>query len=210
MMNSIYIFGASGHAKVVVDIVISNEKTVVALVDDSPISNVLMDIPIINTSLFEFNCEMCFIIAVGNNRVRKNIVAKNNFKYDNAIHKTASISNFVKLGIGNVIMPNAVINVDATIGNHCIINSNSVVEHDCVLADYVHISPSAALAGNVYVGEGAQIGIGACIKQGIKIGKWSIIGAGCVIIHNVPDYAVMVGNPGRLINYNAHDGETNL
>lgn len=209
-MDSIYIFGSSGHAKVIIDIVISNNKTVAALVDDNPLSAELMNIPIISTSLFEFTCDMYFLIAVGNNRFRKNIVTKNNFKYDNAIHKTASISNFVKLGIGNVVMPSSVINADATIGNHCIINSNSVVEHDCFLEDFVHISPSAALAGNVFVGEGAQVGIGACVKQGIKIGRWSTIGAGSVIINDVPDYAVVVGNPGRLIKYNSNADETNL
>jgi acetyltransferase EpsM len=68
--------------------------------------------------------------------------------------------------------------------------------------DFVHISPNAALAGNVKVGEGTQIGIGACVMQNIRIGKWAIIGAGAVIIRDVPDYAVVVGNPGRVIKRN--------
>jgi acetyltransferase EpsM len=60
----------------------------------------------------------------------------------------------------------------------------------------------ASLAGNVLVGEGTQIGINATIRQGIKIGKWATIGAGAVIIKDVPDYAVVVGNPGKIIRYN--------
>jgi acetyltransferase EpsM len=59
----------------------------------------------------------------------------------------------------------------------------------------------AALAGNVTVGEGTQIGINATVKQGITIGKWAIIGAGAVIVKDVPDFAVVVGNPGRIIKY---------
>jgi acetyltransferase EpsM len=71
-----------------------------------------------------------------------------------------------------------------------------------VVADFVHISPNAALAGNVKVGEGTQVGIGACVMQNITIGKWATIGAGAVIIRDVPDYAVVVGNPGRIVRMN--------
>jgi len=52
------------------------------------------------------------------------------------------------------------------------------------------------------VGEGTHIGIGATVIQGIKIGKWATIGAGAVVIRDVPDYAVVVGNPARIIRHN--------
>lgn len=68
-----------------------------------------------------------------------------------------------------------------------------------VISDYVHISPNVSLAGNVEVGEGTHIGIGASIIQGIKIVKWCTIGAGAVIIKDVPDCATVVGNPGKII-----------
>ena len=58
------------------------------------------------------------------------------------------------------------------------------------------------MAGNVAVGEGTQIGIGAAVIQGVTIGKWATIGAGAVIIEDVPDFAVVVGNPGRVIKMN--------
>lgn len=197
-----YIFGASGHAKVVIDILLENKISIKAIVDDTPKADMLLSIPVIPTAKFEPIEGICFIIAIGNNAIRKKIVAKNTFTFFNVIHNNATISKFADLGIGIVVMPNSVINADATIGNHCIINSNAVVEHDCVLEDYVHISPSAALAGNVFVGEGTQVGIGACVIQGVKIGKWATIGAGAVIIDDVPDYAVVVGNPGKVIKYN--------
>jgi acetyltransferase EpsM len=56
----------------------------------------------------------------------------------------------------------------------------------------------------VFVGEGTQVGIGACVIQGVKIGKWATIGAGAVIINDVPDYAVVVGNPGKVIKFNSN------
>ena len=96
-------------------------------------------------------------------------------------------------------MPLAAINSQVLIGRHCIINTGAVVEHDSILEDYVHISPKAAVAGNVRIGEGSHIGIGAVVIPGITIGKWTTIGAGSVIIKDVPDYATVVGNPGRIV-----------
>jgi acetyltransferase EpsM len=54
----------------------------------------------------------------------------------------------------------------------------------------------------VKVGEGTHIGIGSSVIQGITIGKWVTIGAGAVIIRDIPDFAVVVGNPGKIIKYN--------
>lgn len=66
----------------------------------------------------------------------------------------------------------------------------------------MHISPRVALAGNVHIGEGSHIGIGATVNQQVVIGKWCTIGAGSVVINNVEDYGVVVGNPGKMIKFN--------
>lgn len=192
------LFGASGHAKVILDILILNGVKVKAVLDDNPNCNSLYGVNVLKNDSLDFNFEKA-IISVGNNTIRKKISEKYNFTYTNAIHPSAAISPLASLGTGNVVMANASINPSASIGNHCIINTGSIVEHDCVLSDFVHISPNAALAGNVFVGEGTQIGIGAAVIQGIKIGKWVKVGAGAVIIKDIPDYAVVVGNPGKII-----------
>ena len=69
------------------------------------------------------------------------------------------------------------------------------------------MAPRASLAGSVAIGEGTHIGIGASIIQGVTIGKWATIGAGAVIIRDVPDFAVVVGNPGRILKYNSKENE---
>jgi len=199
MKNKFYLFGASGHAKVILDNLFSNESKVEAIIDDNPTVETLLDLPVIHSKDFDFSAANQFIIAIGNNSIRKKIVAKSNFSYYNAIHKDATVSKFATIEEGTVVMPQAVVNAEAKIGKHCILNSRSIVEHECVLEDYVHISPNASLAGNVIVGEGAHVGIGASVIQGIKIGKWATVGAGAVIIEDVPDYAVVVGNPGKII-----------
>jgi sugar O-acyltransferase (sialic acid O-acetyltransferase NeuD family) len=202
MENNKYLFGASGHAKVVLDVLSSNNIKVLAVVDDSPKTANISNISVVNTKDFKNPEGSQFIVAVGDNIIRKKIVNKNNFYYFSAVHSDATISEFASIEEGTIVMPQVVVNSDAKIGKHCILNSRSVVEHDCVLEDYVHISPNASLAGNVFVGEGTQIGIGASVIQGIKIGKWVTVGAGAVIINDIPDYAVVVGNPGKIIKIN--------
>lgn len=194
------LFGASGHGKVVLDILIANNQKVDYIIDDNPKEGKMFDIPIVQNKNIDQNKEA--IITIGSNKTRKIISENYNFRYLSAVHPASTVSIFAKIKEGTVVMAKAVINPDAEIGRHCIINTAAVVEHDCIIKDFVHISPNASLAGNVVVDEGSHIGIGASVKQGIKIGKWATIGAGAVIIKDVPDFATVVGNPGKIIRQN--------
>lgn len=202
MENKIYLYGASGHCKVVIDILQSNNEIITAIVDDNPKIKQLLGISVIHSSNFIKDNEQKLIVSIGNNAIRKRIANRMDINFHVAVHSQAIISDFSRIGVGSTIMAAAIINADAVIGNHCIVNTAAIVEHDCIVEDYVHISPNASLAGGVQVGEGAHVGIGTTVIQGIKIGKWVTIGAGAVIINDVPDYAVVVGNPGRIIKFN--------
>ena len=204
MENDHYLYGASGHCKVIVDILKSNDIAVCAIIDDNPKSSELFNIPIVHTQKIEDLSNKKMIISIGNNHIRKKIANKITSKFYKAIHEKAIVSENSQVREGTVIMAGAIINADAEIGRHCIINTGSVIEHDCKINDFVHISPNASLAGNVEIGEGTQVGIGATVIQGIKIGRWAVIGAGTVIIRDVPDFAVVVGNPGKIIKYNTN------
>lgn len=195
------IYGASGHAKVIIDIAESINISVEQIFDDNINIDSINKQKVIHT-LNKKLLETATIIAIGNNKIRKKVVESFKGKISEAlIHKSAIISPMASLDNGTVVMPNACVNSTTKIGEHCIINTASTIDHDCVLADYVHVSPNAAIAGNVNIGEGTHIGIGAVIIPGIKIGKWVTIGAGAVIIRDIPDYALVVGNPGKIIKY---------
>ena len=195
MENKINIYGASGHAKSVIDVVISAGINIGMIVDDDKTISSVLKHPVKPPSALN-NAPL--LIAVGNNNTRKKISETNELTIAKAvIHASAVISLSAVLKDGTVVMPQVAINAECKIGKHCIINTGAVIEHDCVLGDYVHISPNASLAGEVTVGEGTHIGVGACVIPGIKIGKWCTIGAGAVIIRDVPDGATVVGNPGR-------------
>lgn len=192
-----YLFGASGHGKVITEIAEENNLTIEGFIDADISKQEILGYKVIH-QIPEHAIET--IISIGNNKVRKKIVDNNkNFIYPTMIHPKTSVSNRAKIGEGTVVMSGVSVNSEVNIGKHCIINTNASVDHDCKIDDYVHISPNVALAGNVVVGEGSHIGIGVSVIQGIRIGKWCTIGAGAVIIKDIPDGATVVGNPGKII-----------
>lgn len=199
MDNNIVLYGASGHCKVIIDILQCNNQSVQAIIDDAPKTATILNRPVQQAKQFDFSTVQHMILSIGNNKVRKRLASELKFDFTTAIHPKAIVSSHASLGEGTVVMAGTVINPDVAIGKHCIINTGAVIEHDCQIGDYAHISPNASLAGGVTVGEGTQVGIGASVIQGVTIGKWAVIGAGAVIINDIPDNVVVVGNPGRIL-----------
>jgi acetyltransferase EpsM len=195
------LYGASGHAKVIMEILEACGDTVTALWDDAE-KPAMRGLQVQQPQLSDTVAGTAMIISVGNNRIRKKIAARLEglFLFEQAIHPRSIVSGTAATGEGTVIMAGATINADSSIGRHCIINTNAVVDHDCVLEDYVHISPNATLCGNVTVGEGTHIGAGATVIQGVRIGSWCTIGAGAVVIRDIPDGVTAVGNPTYILN----------
>lgn len=201
MKNQFCIYGASGHSKVIIEILERRGDSIYALVDDDSSKKELLDYRVHSTrDLLQFN-KFNWIIGIGDNAIRKKIAENNSLNYKGVIDNGTNISKRVTVGNGTVVMPGVTINSSVTIGRHVIVNTNASIDHDCVLMNYVHISPNSTLCGGVVVGEGTHVGSGAVIIPGIKIGKWARIGAGSVIIKDVPDNATVVGNPGRIINH---------
>lgn len=206
------IIGQGGHSKVIQDIITAREgNEIVGYLDDKfDFASVKQGIyygPISSAIRLREQVEdLKFIIAIGNNRVRKNIVEKMNFSDEDfavLIHPSAIISTSAKIGNGSVIMANAVINADADIRKHTIINSGAVIEHDTKVGDYTHISPKATLTGGVIVEEGVHVGAGATLIPQVIVGKWSVIGAGATVIRDIPSNCTAVGTPAvvKLKNY---------
>jgi len=198
-MKEVYLYGAGRHAKVIIDILESNNLTVSEIYDDNSEIKIFENIPVVQKNI----CSP-LIISIGNNIVRKKITENlSEINYHPAVYaKSAIVSDKAEIDIGTVVMQGAVIQHSAKTGKHCIVNTSASIDHDCKIGDFVHIAPRATLCGNVEVGEGTLIGAGTVIIPNIKIGKWAVIGAGAVVIRDVPDYAVVVGNPAKIIRYN--------
>jgi acetyltransferase EpsM len=195
------IYGASGHGKVIFDILKSRNIQIDSIFDDNIKLEEFLGFKVIHEPN-EDELKTPSVLAIGNNVIRKQVAHRFTGLIGEAVsHSSAIISDDVELAAGSLVMPGAIINAGSKIGKHCIINSGAVVEHDVRLGDFVHIAPNAVITGNVSIAEGTQVGTGASVIPGVKIGKWASIGAGAVIIEDVPDFAVVVGNPGKIIKY---------
>lgn len=197
MNEQVIIIGASGHGKVICDIVLAQGDTVLGFLDDYA-KETCCNLPIlgkVSDAVTFPNAK--FIIAIGSNVVRKRIAEELNVTWHTAIHPSAVISPSAVIGRGTVVMPLAVVQAEAVIGAHCIINTAAIVEHENRLADYVHLSPNAALGGNVRIGEGCHVGIGTCVRNNIHIAANCVVGAGAAVISDLEEPGAYVGVPAR-------------
>ena len=203
MSKSVVIIGASGHGKVIADIIVNSGDKVLGFLDDADDvqGKKIIGFPVLGKIADFDNYRDCeFVIAIGNPYIRERIANELPVKWYTAIHPTAVISSLdVEIGEGTVIMANAVVNPSARIGKHCIINTGAIVEHDNILEDYVHLSPNVTLAGIVKVGKSTHIGAGSCTKQVLNIASDCIIGAGSVIVKDITESGTYVGVPARKI-----------
>ena len=194
------LYGASGHGKVIIDILESIQEPRIEIWDDADKAPV-WEFPVVKPFSSGTALSDKVIVGIGVNSTRKKVVEQliGKVEFGTAVHATSYISKRASVGEGTVVMGGVTVNPDAKIGRHCIINTNCSIDHDCIIGDYAHISPNATLSGDVQVGEGTHIGSGASAIQGVRIGKWCAIGAGAVVIRDIPDFATAVGNPARVI-----------
>nr|WP_288723684.1 acetyltransferase [uncultured Sellimonas sp.] len=203
MNKRVVIIGASGHGKVVADIVKKSGDQVVGFLDDNTnLGDTFIGLPVLGRIEKFYEYQSCqFVIGIGNSEVREKIAEKlKGVKWYTAIHPSAVLSDIdIVIKEGTVIMANAVINSGTTIGKHCIINSGAIVEHDNQIEDFVHISVGAKTAGMVYVGKRTWIGIGTSICNNLSICSNCMIGAGTVVIHDIERAGTYIGVPARRI-----------
>jgi sugar O-acyltransferase (sialic acid O-acetyltransferase NeuD family) len=205
------IWGASGHGKVIKDVIEMNQGKLIAMFDNNKnIQSFSPDIPLyycekgldIWRGQFDSVEGVRAAITIGGSRGADRIkIAKNLLMVGLSLpivqHPTASISRSAEFGKGCQFLANSVVAVDVRMGDVCIINHGAIVDHECHLGNGVHIAPGATLCGCVSVGDNTMIGAGAIILPRIKIGVNVIIGAGAVVTKNVLNNSVVIGNPAK-------------
>lgn len=208
-MKKFYIIGSGGFSKQVIEIVetinkISPTYDLVGLIDDNVdlIGNRILDYRIVGTTdyLQDYSQknEVYGIIAIANPQVKQILENKlKNVKWVNLIHPDTTITNYIKIGIGNVISGGVIINPNCEIGNHCHINIGSTFGHDVTLNDYVTIMPGSRLSGNVNLMSMSIIGTGSTIIQGLTIEENTKIAAGAVVIENAEKNSLYIGVPAK-------------
>lgn len=214
-MERIVILGAGGLARETLMVINQAnrearaplEQEVLGFIDENPKNHgkLLNGYPVLG----DFNwfstvdtTDVRAVCGIGNNEARAKVTKKAEslgIRFTNAIHPNVQISDSVKLRKGIIICAGSIITCNIGLGNHVYINLDCTIGHDTILEDYVNLSPGVHVSGNCKLFEGSHVFTGAVIVPGVTIGKWSIIGAGAVVLEDVPDHVVAVGVPARVI-----------
>ena len=75
----------------------------------------------------------------------------------------------------------------------------AIIEHEVEIGKFSHMAPNAAVCGGVNVGENVFVGANAVIKEGVKLVITRLLGAGAIVLNNIPPNTTYVGNPAKKI-----------
>ena len=147
-----------------------------------------------------------YVVAVGASRTREKIVSNMktvnpSIKFGTVIDPSVEMSELVTIGEGTIICAHTIITVNIEIGAHVIINLDCTVGHDAVLQDYVTLYPSVNVSGITNIGHAVELGTGKQIIQGKTVGDYSIVGAGAVVVKDIPAKCTAVGSPAKPIKF---------
>lgn len=204
-MDPLWIIGAGGHAKVVIDAArASGRFEPIGVLDDDParLGTTVLGIPVrgaVTSEEIDYLEIEQAVIAIGNARIRARIAAdlQGLVAWATVIHPTAVVGTGVEIGAGSVVFAGAILQPDTTVGSHAIVNTACSIDHDGRIGDFAQVAPGAHLGGCVRVGEGVLLGIGASVLPGLAIGDWTTVGAGGVVVTDLPAGIVAKGVPAR-------------
>jgi UDP-N-acetylbacillosamine N-acetyltransferase len=206
--RKLFVYGASGHGKVVGDILLAcNDPNFVGFIDDRADlrGSRVLGLPVLGDGEWLRHeagmTQVAVALGVGDNFLRKKLAEKCiswGVELVTVVHPTASVSVSARLGRGTVVMAQAAINADVKIGEGAIVNTSAVVEHDVDIGDFANVSPNAVMAGASRLGVLSHLAIGALTIPCVSIGTMTIVGAGSVVVGDIPDGVVAFGVPARV------------
>jgi UDP-perosamine 4-acetyltransferase len=118
-----------------------------------------------------------------------------------AVHRSAVISPLVKIDEGTVARGGVVIGASSQIGRCCLINLGATIDHDAQLGVNVYVGQGAQISSYVQVDDNVVIEMGASINSRVTIGAGARVTGGAFVNTNVPENAVVVGVPARVVRY---------
>lgn len=178
--------GGGGHAKVLYDTVLAQNRVLYGYVDKNPqewldeqkikhindadLATLIVNKPELFIAFLGMDCES----------LQKRVAMMKDFHAKGAyftplIHPTAIVSKKATLSIGVQILPYAIVNSGAVIGEGAVINNGAIVEHDAIIGAGVHVAPQAVVLGNANVGDFSYVASGSVIVQNSIVPPGSFI-----------------------------------
>ncbi len=153
----------------------------------------------------ELQGEYWIICTIGASKVRKQVIEKlkkhSSVRFATLVDPSVILSSTVELGEGTIFCAGTIATVNIKVGNHVIVNLDCTVGHDAILEDYVTVYPSVNISGNTLMKECVELGTGTQIIQGKTVEKESIVGAGAVVVKDIPAKCTAVGAPAKPIKF---------
>lgn len=201
------VFGASGHAKVVLDAI---EKTgthrVAALVVKGDAAGTSVfgyrvvgdgeDLP----SLLRDRHVEGAVVAIGDNWRRHEVARAVRERFPGiafppVVHPGAHVARGATIGEGAVLLAGVVVNSDARVGEFCLLNTNASLDHDSKMDLASSLGPNAAVGGGASIGAFSAVAMGATVLQNRRVGEHAVVGAQALVLGDVPSHTVAWGTP---------------
>lgn len=203
----VVIWGTSGHAAVVVDLLIARGWTIAGFLDDRPVDErgtefrghqVLGGADQLGSLRSSGLRRALLAFGSCSGRLRcHQVLREAGFEIPFVAHPSAIVSSSALLAPGTVVCAQAVVNPQAELGESVIVNTGAIVEHHCRVGDGAHVAPGAILAGWSRLGTGSWLGVGARVIDRVTVGDRTLVGAGSVVTRDLPPSCVAYGTPAR-------------
>lgn len=202
----IAIVGAGGHGGAVLDClsVVHGDALEPFFYDDAPERRFVFGIPIagpLSLLIADRSTELVFV-AIGDNRRRQEVtrlLLKAGKSLVTIVHPFTAISPRAQIGTGTIAVAGTVANAGARIGDGVILNTHCSVGHDCVVEDFAQVAPGVNLGGGAILEEGAFLGIGTKVAPLVSVGAWAVVGAGSVVLEDLPPGCFAYGAPAKIV-----------
>jgi sugar O-acyltransferase (sialic acid O-acetyltransferase NeuD family) len=206
MADRLIVFGSGGHAKVVIEAALARMPArEIILLDDAEAAKARS---IFGITVSGDRAQLSSLagtpvaLAIGDNTARAKVMAwllEKGHALETVVHPAAIVADSVQIGAGAFVSAGAIIIAEARIGAGVIVNTGASIDHDCAIGEAAHIAPGAHLSGDVQIGARTLVGTGASIRQGISICSDVVLGVGSVVVRDIREPGIFVGNPaGRL------------
>lgn len=207
-MRDLVIFGSGGFAREVAQVVrdingVTPTWSLRGLLDDDTTKHgaVVGGLTVLGgASWWEAHRDVAVVIGIGNTVAKRKVAQRlAGASFASLVHPRAWLGERIEVGEGSVICANVTATCDIAIGRHVILNLAVTVGHDARVEDFTTVAPSVNVSGGVRVGSGCDLGTGSAIIQNVMLGGWSIVGAGAVVVRDLPANVTAVGAPARII-----------